>query len=176
MKKSFTLIELLISISIILLMAVVAIPYFNTYSAKTDLNAKAEEIKYFLETAYAEAVSPTDLNNGVSVNIWSDDVRKNLVVYDSDCYKNINSCTNTEVTEEVISLSGYGRNDLKVDGVSSNVVGINFLSPASDKNTYFCSTNWSNTASEITFELSKTGLAKTYNFVIHRQPFRVEFY
>ena len=69
MKKSFTLIELIITVSLIAVMAVIAVPAFNNYSVRADTQAKAEEIKYLIEKAYISAQNPVNGNNAAMIGI-----------------------------------------------------------------------------------------------------------
>ena len=57
-NKAFTLIELLITVSIILLLAVLSIPAFNQFAANNELATKAEEIQSLIEKTYYSGMSP----------------------------------------------------------------------------------------------------------------------
>jgi len=72
MKKTkfaaFTLIELLITVAIILLMAVLSVPAFNQYAANNEVSSKAEEIKSLLEKAFSSGMTPPQGAN--KIRIW----------------------------------------------------------------------------------------------------------
>ena len=55
--KAFTLIELLITMTIIVLMAVVAIPNFSKYQARIDLQNKSDEIKAGIDGMQMKALN-----------------------------------------------------------------------------------------------------------------------
>lgn len=58
-RRAFTLIELLIVISIIFLMAVVAIPAYQNYGARSEVSLKADEIKALIDRAKAYSENPS---------------------------------------------------------------------------------------------------------------------
>lgn len=74
-KKGFTLIELIIVIAIILLMAVVSIPAYQNYGAKSELSLKADEIKALIDRAEAYSRNPQQGNNCAQVTFTSDKIR-----------------------------------------------------------------------------------------------------
>lgn len=165
MKKAYTFIELLIVISIIALMAVVAIPSFSNYGKKAELDNKAEEIKYLIEKAYADAVSPAIGLNGSMVEFAtgpSSEVRVKRGVFSDECKKDINddNCAFT-YNNSNINLIEIGRNDnLKgvtigsitikemVNGRLSlsqiSPVGISFVTPADTDSVYMCNSRANN--------------------------------
>lgn len=188
MNKGFTLIELLITISIILLMAVVAIPAFNQYSAKANLNAKAEEIKYFIETAYAEAQSPQRGSNGAVINITTDaistKITKSNVLFKDICFTNI-ADTGCNVRNETdinsIDLGDY--NIMFNNGPLKQLSEIRFLaSNGHTPKTAFCSLNYDgNTAcytdtSDSWFSINANSSIPSKSIKIYREPFKVEVY
>lgn len=58
-RKGFTLIELIIVISIIILMAAAAVPAYQNYGAKSELSLKADEIKALIDRGYAYSNNPS---------------------------------------------------------------------------------------------------------------------
>lgn len=71
MKKAFTLIELLIVVVIIVLFAVVSIPFFDRYGSRAELDAKAEEVRMTIEKAHTFSQSPEQGRNGAVVSFES---------------------------------------------------------------------------------------------------------
>lgn len=69
-NRGFTLIELVVTVTIILVMTLLAIPAFNTYSANSEISAKAEEIQALLEKAYALSQSPPSGKSIIYFNIF----------------------------------------------------------------------------------------------------------
>ena len=68
-SSGFTLIELIIVISIILLMAVVSIPAYQNYGAKSELSLKADEIKSLIDRAEAYSRNPQQGKDCAQVNL-----------------------------------------------------------------------------------------------------------
>lgn len=181
MKRSFTIIELLITISIIVLMAVVAVPYFNTYSAKTELNAKAEEIKYFIETAYAEAQSPQRGSNGVVLDInlnSTDNITKTNIKFSDICYTSLidSGCSEIEVAKNSIMSDGYSISGLTVSALTSSAKIKILTSNSNSQNIFFCDVSDCHPINnKITFGINKeTGGIDPKEVTINREPFSVE--
>jgi len=189
MRNAFTLIELLITVSLILLMSVISVPIFNKYAAKNDLKVKAEEIKYFIEDSYASAYSPDIENNGSVVQISTTEIKKMPHSFESSCYKNINKNKCNSITfinnlTNNVTLDNYTFDDLKISGIGSSNVQILILSPAQKENIHFCGLSAaggsqyqckpSNT--NISFELAKRGTSglTPIKITIYQDPFRVE--
>lgn len=161
MKTAYTLIELLIVISLIALMAVTAIPAFSDYGKKVELDNKAEEIKYLIEKAYADAVSPAIGTNGSLVELSagpSSEIRVKKGLFSDECRKNINdnNCAFTSIVgnEDIIEI---GRNDslqsvairsisiIKDGNIASiSPVSISFVSPISSDSVYACDSSVKN--------------------------------
>ena len=64
MSKAFSIIELIIVISIIVLLSVMAVPAFTVFGARADLDSKAEEIKIAVEKAAMAAKNPEQGKTG----------------------------------------------------------------------------------------------------------------
>jgi prepilin-type N-terminal cleavage/methylation domain-containing protein len=58
MKKGYTLMELLVVISIIAFMAVVSVPAFAQYGRSSDFKQKSDEVKMLMERTYLLSRSP----------------------------------------------------------------------------------------------------------------------
>ena len=201
MKKAFTLIELLISISIILLMAVVAIPAFDSYSNRLDTAAKAEEIKYIIEKAYSITASPENNLDGSMIGLRQseDNVALFEGLYASECYHNINGANcrgwiaddldNIFSHTESVLYNGYTLSSLTFlqDGsrTASNTMQIKFINEPSGDGVYICPLRPGFPESDPEYNcdknfvrseliLTKDGGSNKYKITIYRHPFRVE--
>lgn len=189
MRKAFTLIELIIVIAIITLMAVLAVPAFDNYGARNDLDMKAEEIKLYIETAYKQAQSPIKDTNGTAIiitqssppsidvvsakfsgsavpcNYYFDDLRKNCTV------------ANIIPMNNLFFDGSYSMNNLNTDGAGFSPDGMLFLSPSGDKNIYFYSSLLgSNSATSLSFDIVYSRIStgdNTRTITINRYPFSV---
>lgn len=54
--QGFTLVELMITVALLAIMAMIAVPSFTQFTINNQLQAKAEELKSFLQAARTEAV------------------------------------------------------------------------------------------------------------------------
>ena len=195
-KNGFTLIELIIVISIVALMAVVAIPAFNTFGANADLDAKADEIKSFIERSYQEGVAPQNQHNGVSIQLdGSGGVNPSLVSVNAamlpvDCYRlmvgpGAGICTISGATkDDSIPVNSGGLNLYTfssfeyINGVSSSMAGnleIFVKAPGESGNIHLSSRGPENTtAQSVQFLLSRSGASYQKTIIIHKYPFSVE--
>ncbi len=155
MKKAYSFTELLIVISLIAIMAVTAIPSFSNYGKKAELDNKAEEIKYLIERAYANAVSPAIGLNGVIVELaagTNSEIRSKKGVFSDECKININddNCAFSSVDSDV-DIIEIQRNDSlrnltianatiyeKNDKITKSPMGLIFISPADQDSVYVC--------------------------------------
>jgi len=187
MRNAFTLIELLITVSLILLMSVISVPIFNKYAAKNDLKVKAEEIKYFIEDSYASAYSPDIENNGSVVQISTTEIKKMPHLFNSNCYKNINNCSKIvfdEYKTNNVTLQSYSITGLRLGNTNASFAQILILSPAQKEHIHFCGLNSSGSGeydcgsnnNVITFDLIKQGISglDAITITIYQDPFRVE--
>lgn len=197
MKNAFTLIELLISISIILLMAVVAIPAFDSYSDRSDTAAKAEEIKYIIEKAYSATVSPENNLDGSMIGLRypeSDQISLFKGLYAPDCYGDINgaNCRGWNATNpsnifthsESVIYAGYSiNNSLYTNSPGSGFpfsdMQIKLINDPNGDGVYFCpfeddSYNCDRNYTRSELILTKNGGSDSYKITIFRYPFRVE--
>lgn len=73
--KGFTLVELMITVSLLAIMAMIAVPSFTQFTQNNQLQAKAEELKSFLQFARTEAV----LNRAI-ITVKAEDADKWIIV------------------------------------------------------------------------------------------------
>lgn len=77
-QKGFTLIELLITVAIVLIMAVVAVPAFNRYQSKAEFDNKVDETKALINEAHVLAQNPEQgINRYI---IYADEINKRIVL------------------------------------------------------------------------------------------------
>ena len=62
MKKGYTLMELLVVISIIAFMAIVSVPAFAQYGRSSDFKQKSDEVKMLMQRTYLLSRSPENTN------------------------------------------------------------------------------------------------------------------
>lgn len=73
--QGFTLVELMITVSLLAIMAMMAVPSFTQFTQNNQLQAKAEELKSFLQFARTEAV----LNRAI-ITVKAQDADKWIIV------------------------------------------------------------------------------------------------
>lgn len=62
-RKAFTLIEILVTLSIIVVMVVVAVPSFEKYGKKTQFKQKMNELNSVINSTYLNAKNPSPANS-----------------------------------------------------------------------------------------------------------------
>lgn len=194
-NKAFTLIEIVIVISIIIIMAVLAVPAFDRYGARNELDGKAEEIKTFIETAYKQAQSPQKGVNGSSIMIKPLEIYEKVALYsggrtcdyDGSYPGDPNACAGTAGSGSITSVymgdgtALFSIGDITRVGTASiggDKQSILFLSPVEEDNIYIMDNSSSPSIGSkdfksISFVLSYSKTAETRNITINRYPFSV---
>jgi len=68
--KGFTLLELLVTTSLLAVLAVVTIPYFHRFTDKQTLHQATEQVKSDIHTVQNRALSATDRKSGATEYKW----------------------------------------------------------------------------------------------------------
>lgn len=162
-QKAFTLIELLIVIGIIGVMAVLAVPTFNDYGAKAELDNKTDQIKLILDTFYQKSVSPDGGSNGSFVAIGTDTITSKI----GTCISNTFTPTDTEV----FKLDEGTNADYKMT-ISGGNTNIKSCSPGNDSDIKMV--NAGTLTDNILITVTRVGSGLFKNIVVQRYPFKVE--
>ena len=124
MKNSFTLIEVLIVLAIIALVAVLSVPFYQSFQVRTQLDDQATEIAETLRKAQSKAMASED-NQSFGVHFESD----KFVLFEGTSYDSNDS--NNEVFDlpNTLSLS------INLNGGGSDVVFDKVKGTTSDNGT-----------------------------------------
>lgn len=133
-KKAFTLIELLVTIALMLLIMVVAIPAFNRYGDRAELNSKVEEMQSILEKGNSLATAPAKGSNGAVVTIDTTNNTTTAMTLESVWFTNPTSATDfTYNSSSVVDTVSLPQGKITIANLSSDQKGttlkIYFVAP-----------------------------------------------
>lgn len=179
MKKAFTLIELVIVIAIIGIMAVLAMPLFDKFSAQAELNDKSEEMKLIIEQAYLQTISPVQGDNAARIVLSSGVSGPVMVLERGSCVRSADSvCTDSDFIQnssENIPFNTTAKHNFSFVNLTNSPTAINFFTPLSSKDIYFDdgSGHLITGANKITITLRRVNTQKDKKIIVNRYPFYV---
>lgn len=154
--RGFTFIELLITLIIITMMALIVIPAFSKYGDRRAFDQKTTEIESALNEIYTDSINPA---KGVDQYIVFADSDYNKITFFSD---NVETKSITMPSSYSINLSP-GDNKYLVCDTAGKVCCLNTTT-----------TTCSSVASGNYFTLTDDTISKTATFNIQGNPFRVQ--
>lgn len=107
-SKAFTLIEILITLAIIAMMTVIAIPTFSNYGEKADFSQKMDQVQELINKTIIQSQNPTQGNNGAEALIYFQNPNNNGVyLYDRKIADDGSSVSNSPIKEALYLPSYY---------------------------------------------------------------------
>jgi len=177
MKKAFTLIELLIVIAIIGIMAVLAMPLFDKFSAQAELNDKSEEMKLIIEQAYLQTISPVQGDNAARIILSSGVSGPVMVLERGSCNRSATSvCVNfIQNSSENIPFNTTAKHNFSFVNLTNSPTAINFFTPLGSQDIYFDdgSGNLITAANRIIITLRRENTQTDKKIIVNRYPFYV---
>lgn len=173
MKRSFTLIELVVTVGIITMITLFSLPSISKYGKRAEFSQKMEEVKQLIEQTQLYSKSPEKGFTQYQLHVNTNTDPKTIKQYQAN--KNTAIATWTEKKRLEFLSSGYSvaispstSNYLACDspaGACCLVASDNLECTQTDINNTAWNTTW------LTITNSKTGQVAT--FTLNKDPFRV---
>ena len=170
--NGFTLVELLVTMTIIVIMAVIAIPNFNKHQRLIELQNKSDEVNAGLDEMHVKAMNPEKGTTRYYANI----IETVSLLSGQIIFGSYDNTTSTKTDYKTIDILNNQTFDYVVDGSKVRYLvcdnGKNYCCDVANVGDA-CITPIDGPSATDFFQLTSNDLLKTVHFKVFSNPFRV---